>query len=145
MTDNPDDILGSAGVRVFGKPNVRLFDVNSKLHIGSFVSFANNVTIFLGGDHRMDWVTTYVFPAFKAFPEASEIEGWQKTNGDVVIGNDVWIGEGAVIMSGVTIGDGAVVGAYSVVRKNVNPYAVVIGNPATEKRKRFRYLWERKI
>ena len=53
------------------------------------------------------------------------------------IGNDVWIGMNAMILSGVKIGDGAVVGAGSVVTKDVEPYAVVAGNPAREIRKRF--------
>jgi virginiamycin A acetyltransferase len=57
--------------------------------------------------------------------------------GDTVIGNDVWIGQNAVILPGVTIGDGAIVGANSVVGSDVAPYALVIGNPAKEIRKRF--------
>lgn len=57
--------------------------------------------------------------------------------GDTVIGNDVWIGQNAVILPGVTIGDGAIIGANSVVGSDVSPYAVVVGNPAREIRKRF--------
>jgi hypothetical protein len=53
------------------------------------------------------------------------------------IGNDVWIGHGAFISPGVTIGDGAVIGAQSVVTKDVPPYAIVVGVPATVKRLRF--------
>lgn len=53
------------------------------------------------------------------------------------IGNDVWIGSGAVIMGGVAIGNGAIVGAGSVVTKNVEPYSIVVGNPAFEIGKRF--------
>jgi virginiamycin A acetyltransferase len=57
--------------------------------------------------------------------------------GDMVIGNDVWIGYGATLMPGVHIGDGAIVAAQSVVTKSVDPYTVVGGNPAREIRKRF--------
>ncbi|WP_344824120.1 CatB-related O-acetyltransferase [Rurimicrobium arvi] len=94
--------------------------------------------IFLGGNHRVDWVSTYPFPALPGFfPEAAEITGHPSTKGDVVIGNDVWIGYAAIILSGVTIGDGAVIGAGSVVSKNVGPYEIWAGNPAVCIKKRF--------
>ena len=57
--------------------------------------------------------------------------------GDIVIGNDVWIGYEAVIMAGVTIGDGAIIGARAVVTKDVPPYTIVGGVPAREIRRRF--------
>lgn len=57
--------------------------------------------------------------------------------GDIVIGNDVWLGRECVIMPGVKIGDGAIVAAYSVVTKDVEPYSVVGGNPAHFIKKRF--------
>lgn len=57
--------------------------------------------------------------------------------GDIVIGNDVWIGRNAVILPGVKIGDGAIIGAYSVVAKNVSPYAIFVGNPARFVKYRF--------
>ena len=59
------------------------------------------------------------------------------TKGDTIVGNDVWIGYGTTIMSGVTIGDGAIIATKSVVTKDVEPYAIVGGNPAKEIRKRF--------
>ena len=71
------------------------------------------------------------------FPEAKDISGHPATKGNVIIGNDVWIGYKATIMSGVTIGDGAVIGACSVVTKDVKPYEIVAGNPAKVIRKRF--------
>ena len=57
--------------------------------------------------------------------------------GDVVIGNDVWIGQNAVILPGAHIGDGAIIGANSVVGGEVEPYTIVVGNPARVLRKRF--------
>lgn len=59
-----------------------------------------------------------------------------RTPGVVSIGNDVWIGHGVYIRPGVTVGDGAVIGAMSVVTKDVPPYAIVAGNPATVRRER---------
>jgi maltose O-acetyltransferase len=50
--------------------------------------------------------------------------------GDVVIGDRAWIGYGALILPGVRIGEGAVVGAGAVVTKDVEPFAIVAGNPA---------------
>lgn len=63
-------------------------------------------------------------------------DSWDN-KGDIVIGNDVWIGYEAVIMAGVTIGDGAIIGTRAVVTKDVPPYTIVGGIPAKPIRKRF--------
>jgi len=105
------------------------------LKIGSFCSFAARVKIFLGGEHRIDWVTTYPFT--KLWESAKNFTGHPATKGDVIIGNDVWIADGAVILSGVSIRDGAVVGAGAVVSKDVPAYGIVAGNPAHLIKKRF--------
>jgi acetyltransferase-like isoleucine patch superfamily enzyme len=101
------------------------------LKVGQFCSFAYGVHILLGGEHRMDFVSTYRFPAYTEFAErAGHLAGaTSTTHGGVTIGNDVWVGNEALILSGVTIGDGAVIGAGSVVRQDVPPYAIVAGNP----------------
>lgn len=57
--------------------------------------------------------------------------------GDIIIGNDVWIGFEAVILAGVTVGDGAVIGTRAVVTKDVPPYTIVGGVPAKPMKKRF--------
>ena len=108
---------------------------NTVLRIGAFCSIASGVQIFLGGEHRIDWVTTYPFSEF--WEAGKQIIGHPHTKGDVTIGNDVWIGSEAVILSGVTIGDGAVIGARAVVAKDIPPYAIAVGNPARIIRKRF--------
>lgn len=92
---------------------------------------------FSGGGHRLDWATTFPFPGLKEWPEAKGIEGYQPSRGDVTIGNDVWIGYGVTILSGVTVGDGAVLGAGAVMTRDVEPYAIVAGNPALAIGKRF--------
>jgi acetyltransferase-like isoleucine patch superfamily enzyme len=107
----------------------------ASLKIGRYCSIGTNVTIFLGSEHRTDWVSTYPFPFL--WEEARLIKGHPSTKGDVVIGNDVWIGFGATILSGVTIGDGAAIGACSLVIREVPPYAIVAGNPARVVRHRF--------
>jgi serine acetyltransferase len=63
--------------------------------------------------------------------------GHPECKGDIIIGNDVWIGAKSTIMSGVKIGDGAVIGSGSVVAKDVPPYAIVVGNPAKVIKYRF--------
>jgi len=111
---------------------------NTRLKIGKFCSISDGVIIFLGGNHRTDWISTYPFMYFVGeWPEAKDIPGHPASKGDVIIGNDVWFGYGAMIMSGITIGDGAVIGAGAVVTKDVEPYSIVAGNPAQLIRKRF--------
>lgn len=122
----------------YGEPRVLTWGEETTLKIGKFCSIADGVFILLGGNHRVDWVTTYPFSALpNDWPEAADITGHPSSNGDVIIGSDVWIGHQAIILSGVSIGDGAVVGARAVVTRNVPPYAIVVGNPATMVRKRF--------
>jgi len=107
----------------------------TKLTIGSYCSIADNVHVFLGGNHRMDWIST--FPFGREVMQAMGAEATSVTNGDIVIGSDVWIGSHVSIMSGVTVGSGAVLAAYAHVVRDVEPYSVVGGNPARHLRHRF--------
>jgi chloramphenicol O-acetyltransferase type B len=116
------------GKHSYGLPIVHDWQDGTTLKIGAYCSIARNVQIFLGGNHRTDWVTTYPFPAF--FKEARHISDYARSRGDVVIGNDVWLCTDCTILSGVTIGHGAVIGSGAVVRRDVEPYAIMIGNPA---------------
>jgi acetyltransferase-like isoleucine patch superfamily enzyme len=123
------------GEGTYGDPVVLAWNEGTTLRIGRYCSIAKGVTIALGGEHRLDWVTTYPFSAIA--PEAAAIAGHPRSKGDVVIGNDVWIGREALILSGVTIGNGAVIGARSVVARDVAPYSIVAGNPGRAVRSRF--------
>lgn len=123
------------GSKCYGLPIIKHPHKDATLSIGSYCSFAENVQIFLGGMHHTDWVTTYLFPAYEE--NCQHIENWALTNGNVTIGNDVWLCANCVILSGVTIGDGAVVANGAIVTKDVPPYAIVGGNPAKLIRWRF--------
>ena len=116
------------GVGSYGGINVKRFSSDDLLSVGKYCSFAPEVSILLGGEHRTDWVTTFPFPetdiAFSGFT------GHPHSKGPVRIENDVWVGYRAIILSGVTIGSGAVVGAGSVVTRPVPAYAIVAGSPA---------------
>ncbi len=120
----------------YGKIHAISWGEGATVTVGKYCSISSGVVALTGGEHRVDWVTTYPFNVL--WPKvAGHIQGHPKTKGDVIIGNDVWIGMDAFILSGVKIGDGAVIGAKSVVAKDVPPYAIVGGNPAKIIRYRF--------
>ena len=128
--------------RQFEKNNVLYhYPINGDtLRIGKFCSIACGAKfLFASANHTQTSVSTYPFPIF--FEEwdldiGDVMSAWDH-KGDIVIGNDVWIGYEAVIMAGVTIGDGAIIGARAVVTKDVPPYTIVGGVPAREIRRRF--------
>jgi acetyltransferase-like isoleucine patch superfamily enzyme len=143
MSDYESDAVAYSDERLeigrgtYGKPRVASFPGDTaRVTIGSYCSIALDVVMMDGGNHRMDWVSTYPFRAQLGMPGAYT-DGHPASRGDIVIGSDVWIGRGARIMSGVTIGSGAVIGAYSVVTRDVRPFAIVVGQPARELRRRF--------
>lgn len=128
--------------RDFEKNNVLYhYPINhDRLIIGKFCSIACGAKfIFNCANHTLKSLSTYTFPLF--FEEwglqKSEVVSAWDNKGDIVIGNDVWIGYEAVIMAGVTIGDGAIIGTRAIVTKDVEPYSIVGGIPAKEIRKRF--------
>lgn len=123
------------GTGTYGWPKVHDWHEGSTLRVGAYTSIASDVDIYLGGHHRMDWLSCFPFPA--KIEQAADIQDFGGTNGDVVIGSDCWISSQVIILSGVTIGDGAVVAAGAVVTKDVAPYAIVGGNPAKQIRWRF--------
>ena len=113
---------------------------NARLIIGKFCSIACGAKfIFNCANHTLKSLSTYTFPLFFEewdLPKSEVATAWEN-KGDIVIGNDVWIGYDAVIMAGVRIGDGAIIGTRAVVTKDVEPYSIVGGVPAKEIRKRF--------
>ena len=128
--------------RQFERNNVLYhYPINrDKLVIGKFCSIACGTKfLFTSAHHAQSSLSTYPFPIF--FEEwgldvRNITKAWDK-KGDIIIGNDVWIGYEAVILSGVTIGDGAIIGTRAVVTKDVPPYTIVGGVPAKAIRKRF--------
>ena len=126
----------------FEKNNVLYhYPVNGdKLKIGKFCSIACGVKfLFTSANHTIQSLSTYPFPIFfeEWGLEAKDIRNAWDNKGDIIIGNDVWIGYEAVILSGVTIGDGAIIGTRAVVTKDVQPYTIVGGIPAKPIRRRF--------
>ena len=111
-----------------------------RLIIGKFCSIACGAKfLFNSANHTLSSLSTYPFPLFFeewGLEKRNVAESWDN-KGDIVIGNDVWIGYEAVIMAGVTIGDGAIIGARAVVTKDVPPYTVAGGIPAKPIKKRY--------
>lgn len=113
---------------------------HDRLMIGKFCSIACGAKfLFNSANHSLSSLSTYPFPIFYeewGLDRKNVAEAWDD-KGDIVIGNDVWIGYEAVILAGVTVGDGAVIGARAMVTKDVPPYTIVGGVPAKPIRKRF--------
>lgn len=142
---NVDNVAEGPGERAhpqmgrhsYGWPEVIAFRGDTaRCSIGAFCSIAPEVQIQVGGNHHTHTVSTFPFRLRWRLPNALA-DGMPSSKGDVIIANDVWIGQGAMILSGVSIGDGAVIGARAVVATDVRAYAVVVGNPAREVRRRF--------
>ena len=150
VIDNPNIQIGDYTIyndfvhdlREFQKNNVLYhYPVNKdRLIIGKFCSIACGAKfLFNSANHKMASLSTYTFPLFFeewGLEKENVAQAWDQ-KGDIIIGNDVWIGYEAVILSGVTIGDGAVIGCRAVVAKDVPPYTIVGGVPAKPIRKRF--------
>lgn len=127
--------------RDFEKNNVLYhYPINGdKLKIGKYCSIASGAKfLFNAANHSLRSLSTYPFPIFYEEWEHGlwADKAWDN-KGDIVLGNDVWVGFEAVILAGVTVGDGAVIGARAVVTKDVEPYTIVGGVPARQIRKRF--------
>ena len=126
----------------FEKNNVLYhYPINhDRLIIGRFCSIGCGAKfLFNSANHTVSSLSTYPFPLFFEEWELEKknvTDSWDN-KGDIIIGNDVWIGYEAVIMAGVTIGDGAIIGACAVVSKDVSPYTIVGGIPAKSIRKRY--------
>ena len=147
---NPNIIVGEYTMyndfvhdpRMFEQNNVLYhYPINhDKLIIGKFCSIACGAKfLFNSANHTLSSLSTYPFPLFFeewGLEKKNDADSWDN-KGDIVVGNDVWIGYEAVILSGVTIGDGAVIGARAVVTKDVPPYTIVGGVPAKPIKKRF--------
>ena len=111
---------------------------NDRLIIGKFCQIAAGVEFVMNGaNHQMNAVSTFPFYTLEGWDAPPPSPADLPLKGDTVIGNDVWIGQNAVILPGVHIGDGAIIGASSVVGRDVEPYTIVVGNPARPVRKRF--------
>lgn len=147
---NPNIIVGEYTMYNDFVNDPTLFEKNNVLYhypinhdnliIGKFCSIACGVKfLFNSSNHTMRSLSTYPFPLFFdewGLDKADITDSWDN-KGDIVIGNDVWIGYEAVIMAGVTIGDGAIIGTRAVVTKDVPPYTIMGGVPAKTIRNRF--------
>lgn len=109
-----------------------------KLIIGKFCQIASGVEFVMNdANHQMNSVSTFPFYTLEGWDMDAPAPSEMPFKGNIVIGNDVWIGQNALILPGVHIGAGAIIGANSVVGSDVEPYTIVVGNPAKALRKRF--------
>lgn len=116
--------------------------IGDKLIIGRFCAIACSVKFIMNGaNHEIKPVSTFPFGIFghgwETVNESVDLTQKYPNKGDMVIGNDVWIGHDATLMPGIKVGNGAIIASKSVVTKNVPDYAIVGGNPAQIIRMRF--------
>jgi len=141
MKKDPRYASYEVGRWTYGDPRIEQWNHEGvTLKIGSFSSIARGVTIWLGGNHHGEWVSTSNlndYFAYNANRRTNRKFCQVGTKGSVIIGNDVWIGCEATLLSGITIGDGAIIGARAVVAKSIPSYSVAVGNPARVVKKRF--------
>ena len=139
---NPNIIVGDftyfADIN-FEKHVTHHYDFNGdKLIIGKFCHIGAGVEFIMNGaNHQMNAVSTFPFYIMEGFRQDVPAQKDMPLKGDTIVGNDVWIGQNVTILPGVHIGDGAIIGANSVVGSNVEPYTIVVGNPAKPIRRRF--------
>jgi acetyltransferase-like isoleucine patch superfamily enzyme len=138
LNSDDDRISIGRGTYASSPPLLRPHHANNRIVIGQFCSFAQNITIFAGGDHPIGYAT---LNPLRLRLGITEFDEWSRDCADdhetTTIGNDVWMGHQSMVLSGVTVGDGAIIGARAVVAKEVPPYAIVVGNPAKIVRYRF--------
>ena len=134
------DRIRSVGKHTYGNNNIEIYywGEDTWLDIGDFCSLSGHILVYLGGNHRIDWATTFPFGHIhqQTFNKFNGV-GHPQTKGDVKIGNDVWIGARAFIKNGVKVGNGSIIAAGAVVVKDVPDYAIVGGIPAKIIRFRF--------
>jgi acetyltransferase-like isoleucine patch superfamily enzyme len=129
----------------YGYENIRvIYGEQAELSIGNFSFIEKDLTVWFGGHHRIQFNSTYAFGYFYRdildnLPPICNAVGKENgtSNGNIIIGNDVYIGANVIIMSGVKIGDGAVILPNSIVYNKVKPYSIISGNPATLQQFRF--------
>ena len=124
------------GRAVRGRPFVMVYKGDrAQARLGSFVNIGPDVILMVGGNHRIDWVSTFSIREVYDLPGAFVNNPWSR--GDIEIGHDVTLARGVRVRSGVSIGDGAVVLPYTVVTRDIRPFAIVQGSPGREIGRRF--------
>ncbi|WP_275695529.1 CatB-related O-acetyltransferase [Fredinandcohnia quinoae] len=125
--------MGKRSYIVDSKIEARVTPDSTNILIGNYSSIAHGVSFLLNLNHDYLSVSSYDWSSVLNWDVDMKI----KTKGQIIIGNDVWIGRGATLLPGIVIGNGAVVAADAVVTKDVPPYAIVGGNPAKVIKYRF--------
>lgn len=105
-------------------------EIGSSVYIGAYVNIRCSRLVRIGSDVRIAQFVSIIGGQYHYESKTTRIREQGFASGDVLIGNDAWLGAGCIILTGVSIGDGAVIGAGAVVTRSVPPYAVVAGNPA---------------
>lgn len=123
--------IGGGSVEIGKYTTIRGYSVIGavkRIYIGDHVIISNNVHIYDNNNHPTSPKTRIEMCESGFY---SSLWEWTKSDAaEVIIEDNVWIGERSTVLKGVTIGKGSIVGCDSVVTKDVPPYSIVAGNPA---------------
>ena len=122
----------SVGQGTYGAISALIFSDIQSLSVGSYCSIAPNVSFIVSADHSINMLSTFPYKV-KILGEKYEAT----SKGNIIVGDDVWIGQNSIVLSGIQIGQGAVIAAGAVVTKDIPPYAIAAGVPARVIKYRF--------
>lgn len=129
-----EHVIAGKGTYFAAAPNLQ-WAQGAKMILGKYCSVAPGLVVYLHGNHHLNRISAY--PEHMLLNRPLLPDEISTSKGDIIIGNDVWIGQNTIIMSGTKIGNGAIIGAFSVVRGYIPSYWVSYGNPCAEQHPRY--------
>lgn len=139
-------VLAYSRLQVYRGENNGRIEIGNNCFLGYRLSILASEKVKIGNNVLMASDISIVTHNHGINPELKMSYAGQPLSAkEIVIGDNVWIGDKAVILPGVTIGKGSVIGAGSIVTKSIPEYCVAVGNPAkiVKKYNFSEHIWEK--